>query len=162
MRSQKIHLILRSHQTESFLRNKNNKLFFRKYLRFQKGGVEEAPSKRRDIFRIIFLFLGLQKGKFARKSPTKQLLHCQNFCLKKSEFFKMLLRSAYLCKTMFSDKLRLQLKIGGAFTFSEKLFSFCKQLQTLRLKKVQENHSSDFRENPFSDFRENPSSGNST
>lgn len=66
----------------------------------------------------------------------------------------MLLRSAYLCKTMFSDKLRLQLKIGGAFTFSEKLFSFCKQLQTLRLKKVQENHSSD--------FRENPSSGNST
>lgn len=66
----------------------------------------------------------------------------------------MLLRSAYLCKTMFSDKLRLQLKIGGAFTFSEKPFSFCKQLQTLRLKKVQENHSSD--------FRENPSSGNST
>ena len=27
------------------------------YLRFQKGGVEEALSKRRDIFRIIFLFL---------------------------------------------------------------------------------------------------------
>ena len=51
---------------------------------------------------------------------------------------------------MFSDKLRLQLKIGGAFTFSEKLFSFSKQLQTLRLKKVQENHSSDFRENPSS------------